>query len=299
MKSLKFVFLFVGVLALAGCVSKKKYEELSAAKRRSDMKLAEVSKENKELDKELSTKTKEAKNLDNELAKLKEEFNDMKNEMLENNARKSSLIEELNRKLAILSKDNKSATDSLESMLKRLDKKEARYSDKQKELKNKLADLEGIDAALDSYYEKLSAIEKFVTHNIDKNGIPKTYTQIEGGFLYITFDNEALFNNGTTELTADGKRALKVIASALENNAPARFTIASNYSESMSTGEALKKTNEKGNIILAYVNENAVLNQVATNLSSEKVIKQKLSANDHAIAFVINPPLGTITKFAE
>jgi hypothetical protein len=47
------------------------------------------------------------------------------------------------------------------------------------------------------------------------------------------------------------------------------------------------------------MNENANLNQVATNLSSEKVIKQKLSDNDHAIAFVINPPLGTITKFAE
>ncbi|MFY0672205.1 MAG: hypothetical protein JXQ87_02295 [Bacteroidia bacterium] len=299
MKTLKFVFLLVGLTTIAGCVSKKKYEDLSAAKRRSDMKLAEVSKENKELDKKLSTKTKEAKNLDNELVKLKEEFNDMKNEMLENNARKSSLIEDLNRKLAVLSKDNKSATDSLESMLNRLDKKEARYAERQKELKGKLLDLEGIDAALSSYYEKLSSIEKFVTHNIDKNGIPKVFTQIEGGFLYITFDNEALFKTGTLELEADGKRALKVIASALENNAPARITVAANYSEDLSTSVAFKKTNEKGNIISTYLSENAKLTDVSINFSSEKIVKQKLSDNDHAIAFIINPPLGTITKFAE
>ncbi len=299
MRPLKLALFLIPITLLAGCVSKKKYEELSEAKKKSDMRLAQATKENKELETSLNSKTKEAKNLDDELAKLKEEFNDMKNEMLENNARKSSLIEELNRKLALLSNDHKSAKDSLQSMLARLDKRDKKYKERQKELSKKLSDLDGIDVALKAYSDKADNVEKFISHNIDKNGIPKVYTMLEGGFIKITFDENGLFKTGTNELQSDGKRALKIIATALENNQPINLMVLGNWAESMAAKDAYIKTDQKANAIFAYMNENAKLSNANLLVGNEKFEEQKLGNSTHEVALIIYPTINDITKFAE
>ncbi|MGB0432106.1 MAG: hypothetical protein ACPGLV_16645 [Bacteroidia bacterium] len=299
MKFFKIIFLLVPLMVVSSCVSKKKYDDLSESKRKSDMRLAQANKENRELEGNLKTKSKEAKKLDNELAELKEEFNDMKNEMLENNARKSSLIEELNRKLSLLSNDHKSAKDSLQSMLARLDKRDKKYKERQKELAKKLGDLDGIDVALNDYSETVQSVEKFISHNIDKNGIPKVYTMLEGGFVKITFDENGLFNSNSQELESDGKRALKIIAAALENNSPINAMILANWSEATSGKDAWIKTEEKANAVFDYLNENSNLSNTNLLVGNEKFIDQKLGNSDHEIAIIIYPTLNDITKFAE
>lgn len=299
MKTLKIVLVLISCVALSACVSKKKYEELSEAKRRSDLKLSEVSKENKALSDKLTAKTKEATKLNEDLESLKKEFNDIKNEMLENNARKTTLIEELNRKLAMLSSDHKSAKDSLQKMLARLDVRDKKYAERQKELSAQLADLEGISEALNQYGTKLSDMEKFIIHNFDKNNISAAYTAINGGFLYITFNPGLLFKAGGTELQPEGKRALKIIAAALESSTPANCAVAANWAETETLANAWNLTQQRANQVFTYIKENG--NQAGTgfSVSSEKVSEQKIGENKHEIALVLFPPLQNITKFTE
>lgn len=79
-------------------VSKKKYEELSYAKRRSDAKVGLLTKENKNKDGEIN-------DLNGRLDKTLAEFNEMKNSMAESNAMKTSEIDALSGELMGLSSD--------------------------------------------------------------------------------------------------------------------------------------------------------------------------------------------------
>jgi len=297
MKTFKFVLFLTCLFAISGCVSKKKYQDLESAKKRSDLKLSEVTKENKELETKLGGKTKEANKLNDELDGLKKEFNDIKNEMLENNASKTSRIEELNRKLSMLSSDHKRAKDSLQNMLMRLDKRDQKYKERAQNLSNKISELDGIDAALQQHANSLLELEKFVTHNLDKNNISSVYTEIDGGFLYVTFDPNTLFKKGSFELEADGKRILKILDSAIENNQHVNTVVASKWAESEKT--AWDKTSKRANVVVAYLLANASIADAHFSVSNERIEDQKTGENTHEIALILFPPLNTIAKFAD
>ncbi|MBI3142799.1 MAG: hypothetical protein HYZ16_08225 [Bacteroidetes bacterium] len=284
-------------MTLSGCVSKKKYLALEDAKKKTELRLSESNKENKSLTDELVKKTKEASKLYSDLDALKEEFNDIKNEMLESNARKNTLIEELNRKLALLSTDNKAAKDSLQQVLIRLDKKEQRYGARQKELREKLAGLDGIEKALALHASQVAEMDNFLTHNFDKNNIANAFTSVEGGFLYLTFSPGVLFEGN--QLTAEGKRMMKIVAAMLANTPDVFCTIASNWNEtSLKELDALGQTQEKSKQVTPLLLENVNTNP-RIQVSSERIGAQQLGSGDHEIALVFSPSLANLTGFAE
>lgn len=95
----QFLVLSILPLFLLSCVvSKKKYEELEYAKRRSDAKVTALDKEN-------SKKGKHITQLSSKLDQTLAEYNDMKNSMSESNAMKNTEIDDLSTELMGLSSD--------------------------------------------------------------------------------------------------------------------------------------------------------------------------------------------------
>ncbi|RKE02278.1 DUF4164 family protein [Marinifilum flexuosum] len=104
---IKLLVLSLASLMLTSCVvSKKKYEELEYAKRRSDAKVSALDKEN-------SKKKKQITQLNSKLDKTLAEYNEMKNSMAESNAKKNTEIDELSTELMGLASD----TTALKSRL--------------------------------------------------------------------------------------------------------------------------------------------------------------------------------------
>lgn len=95
----QFLILSMLPLFLMSCVvSKKKYEELEYAKRRSDAKVVALDKEN-------SKKGKDLVSLNSKLDQTLAEYNEMKNSMSESNAKKNTEIDDLSTELMGLASD--------------------------------------------------------------------------------------------------------------------------------------------------------------------------------------------------
>ncbi|MGQ1909882.1 hypothetical protein ACT3CE_08845 [Marinifilum sp. RC60d5] len=109
----KLFVLSMASLMLTSCVvSKKKYEELEYAKRRSDAKVAALDKEN-------SKKKKQLGELNSKLDLTLAEFNEMKNSMAESNAMKNTEIDELSTELMGLSSDTTALKTRLDETLEK------------------------------------------------------------------------------------------------------------------------------------------------------------------------------------
>ena len=100
----KLLILSIMPLILVSCVvSKRKYEELDYAKRKSDAQVRKLGKVNKTLDSKL----------DRTLA----EYNEMKNSMAESNAQKNVEIDELSSELFSMASDTTSLKEKLHETL--------------------------------------------------------------------------------------------------------------------------------------------------------------------------------------
>ncbi|PXY01012.1 hypothetical protein DF185_10170 [Marinifilum breve] len=107
----KLLVLSLASLMLTSCVvSKKKYEELEYAKRRSDAKVSALDKEN-------SKKKKQITQLNSKLDKTLAEYNEMKNSMAESNAKKNTEIDELSTELMGLASDTTALKSRLQETL--------------------------------------------------------------------------------------------------------------------------------------------------------------------------------------
>ena len=96
----KLLILSVIPLVLMSCVvSKRKYEELDYAKRKSDAQVRKLGKDNE--------------SLDSKLKQTLAEYNDMKNSMAESNAQKNVEIDELNTELFSMASDTTSLKQKL------------------------------------------------------------------------------------------------------------------------------------------------------------------------------------------
>jgi peptidoglycan hydrolase CwlO-like protein len=104
------VSLSVSVLLSSCVVSKKKYEELEYAKRRSDSKVRALDKENTQKDEKISS-------LNGKLDQTLAEFNEMKNSMAESNAMKTSEIDALSTELMGMASDTVRLKEKLSSTL--------------------------------------------------------------------------------------------------------------------------------------------------------------------------------------
>jgi len=100
----KLLILSIMPLILVSCVvSKRKYEELDYAKRKSDAQVRKLGKDNKSLDSKLN--------------QTLAEYNEMKNSMAESNAQKNVEIDELSSELFSMASDTTSLKDKLHETL--------------------------------------------------------------------------------------------------------------------------------------------------------------------------------------
>lgn len=144
MKNKLLILLSVSVMMSSCVVSKKKYEELEYAKRRSDAKVAALDSEN-------SKKKKQIDQLNNKLDETLAEFNEMKNSMAESNAKKNTEIDELSTELMGLSSDTtalKSRLDETIIKYNRLIDQNAANESLIDDLKNQIEDLKLNSATL-------------------------------------------------------------------------------------------------------------------------------------------------------
>ena len=100
----KLLILSIMPLILVSCVvSKRKYEELDYAKRKSDAQVRKLGKDNKTLDSKLN--------------RTLAEYNEMKNSMAESNAQKNVEIDELSSELFSMASDTTSLKEKLHETL--------------------------------------------------------------------------------------------------------------------------------------------------------------------------------------
>jgi chromosome segregation ATPase len=100
----KLLILSIMPLILVSCVvSKRKYEELDYAKRKSDAQVRKLGKDNKTLDSKLN--------------QTLAEYNEMKNSMAESNAQKNVEIDELSSELFSMASDTTSLKQKLHEIL--------------------------------------------------------------------------------------------------------------------------------------------------------------------------------------
>ena len=100
----KLLILSIVPLVLVSCVvSKRKYEELDYAKRKSDAQVRKLGNDNKTLDSKLNITLAE--------------YNEMKNSMAESNAKKNVEIDELSSELFSMASDTTSLKDKLHEIL--------------------------------------------------------------------------------------------------------------------------------------------------------------------------------------
>ena len=100
----KLLILSIIPLVLASCVvSKRKYEELDYAKRKSDARVSKLGKDNK--------------TLDSKLKQTLAEYNEMKNSMAESNAQKDVEIDELSSDIFSIASDTTNLKQKLDETL--------------------------------------------------------------------------------------------------------------------------------------------------------------------------------------
>lgn len=288
----------IGILSY-GCVSKKKYEAVVSAKKRSDQRVRELSQDKSELESNLKERNKEVTKLNDQLTKLKEEYNDIKNQMLENNARKTSLIEELNRKLNNLASDKSALRDSLQNVLGRLNKREAAYAEKQRELEKQLKEIEGLQAAIEDYRSRATNIEEILHTQFDKHNIFGVYTLRINGIVYITFDKGMLFEGDGEKLQENGRKALGVIASLMKKSSDIQFEARSNWAEDVEASKAFSTTRKRAAVVFDYLQKAEDFPIQALNVSAAKMDRQELAGAKTAMGFVLYPDLKSLSQFTQ
>lgn len=295
MKYTKFIaFILIGI-SLSACVSKKKYNQLQSSKQRSDAKVRELSKENNSLSSDLKAKTKESNNLQDQLNKLKQEYNDMKNDMLESNARKTSAIEEMNKKLSNLSSDKASLKDSLQSAINRMNKREQSLSEKQRELNAKLGQINKLEIALEAYNKQLNELETLIKESFIKYDIIGCYLSKANGKIVVTFDDNVLMDSKDSKLGTNGKKGLKVLAAILEKRPSVSLTVGSNWDSDTDAIKAWEITQDRANLIIEYISLNGDVNIQRLGQTSTKIIEQPVAGGKGvSTAVVLQPTLQSI-----
>ncbi len=152
----KLLILTVLTLLLSSCVvSKKKYDSLAFAKRRSDAKYSALDKKNKQNEKDLEA-------LRSRLDRTLADYNDMKNSMAESNAKKTTEIDELSNELQGL----ENGTSSLKT---RLEETEQRYNNLKEENKRNEITIDNLKKDIKMLKnEKYQLSKKIKSTNVEK-----------------------------------------------------------------------------------------------------------------------------------
>lgn len=312
MKKLSLIAL---LLLTTSCVSKKIYTEL-------EDKYANLKKENRALTDELEELSKTKNQLNNdytalvdaheaaksEVAQLTSELEALSSNYDNLKASYDALEKNSSAEIAKNSKKNRELLAQLEAKEQALSTENERLEKLKKELENRsqrVAELESVIAAKDANMRALKdAISKALT-NFEGKGL--TVEQRDGK-VYVSMENKLLFESGSWYVGAQGKQAVKQLASVLADNPGIAILIEGHTDNVPYKGNAQLSGNwdlstKRATAIVNILRENNAINPenltaagrgeyapVASNDSAEG------RAKNRRIEVILTPKLDEISK---
>jgi chemotaxis protein MotB len=246
----KSIFAILGsiaiVLSSVSCVSGKKYASLQDTSKqfmneRDTFKTENIGlgMKNRELEAKLASLEKEISSVNQEISKVEGErdkavedynklsgkYNDLQNaqeDLIKGNVKETQrLLAELSAAQTNLQKKE----DLLRQLGQNLDSKKASLDEMTFELEKRNARLAELEKVLDAQKKIVQDLKNKVSEALlgfENNGL--TVTQKDGK-VYISLDEKLLFKSASWDIDANGRNALKKLASVLEKNPGIQVTI--------------------------------------------------------------------------
>lgn len=265
----------VTALTLSSCVSKKVFEDLES-------KYARLRSENRNLSSDLAAAQKELEALkkdytvtDGQLAEAALSLKDIKNEY----ASKKAELDALQSSYDSLEKNSSASIEANaqknRKLLAELESKRAELSDKQKALdteRERLAQLQRDLAERSSRIDELESLIATKDANLRnlKDAISKALTDFEGkgltveqrdGKVYVSLENKLLFESGSWDVGANGKKAVVELGKVLGQNPEIAVLIEGHTDDVPYSGSG----NLKGNWDLSAKRATAIVNILREN----------------------------------
>ena len=221
----KVAFLFVVVITLNSCVSKKLYNEL-------DTKYNKLRSSNSELLKEKDDLLVAKKDLEVDLEKLQTSFDELvakkkivDNELESLRTKYNNLDESYNvlssqssKKLSDQAKKNQQLLLELETKEQKMALESARLEELQKELNSRSEQINELQALIDAKEAQMQQLKNAISsalHNFEGKGLTVVH---KNGKIYVSMENKLLFNSGSWAVGSEGKKAVEQLATVLSNN---------------------------------------------------------------------------------
>lgn len=195
MKKFGVVLLMLATVAIASsCVSMKRFNELKADAIR--------------LDSQNSIKAENIEKLNGEIAALNNKIETLNNNLSDERARHQRNVESAQRNF-----------DEMKSRYERLLRAGSEEADKMlREIADNQARLQELEAILKNREEAINEIKRTVSNALlGFEGKGLTVTQRDG-MVYVSMDDKLLFNSGSFQIGAQGKKAVEELAVVLAQN---------------------------------------------------------------------------------
>ncbi len=218
----KSVLLISSIILLTSCVTQKKYDALSQENQRNSKKLSDCMKENAANTEKLEQLLQENSSLKHE-SKQDDKTNKAKIETLEKeNTDLKTQLNEANKKVSEIYNDkSEHLTELSDALYKRelelnakehtLDSLQNEFEENQRQMKEMKAQLASKDAQL----KKIQNTLKDALLGFTDKGLT---IETKNGKVYVLMEEKLLFESGKWDVSSEGKKALKEIASVLEKN---------------------------------------------------------------------------------
>ena len=213
------------IVLLFSCVSQKKYNEALQDSQTSAKKLRDCNKENTALSesiaalqKDLQTKNKNIEDLvrgdkkSSDLVKsLNKENADLKAQLDAANSKINEIMTDKSEHLTELSNVLYNREQELNQNEQTLDSLQNEFAENQRQMKELKKQLAGKDAQL----QKIQTTLKDALLGFADKGLT---IENKNGKVYVLMEEKLLFSSGSWDVSEEGKKALKEIASVLEKN---------------------------------------------------------------------------------
>jgi chemotaxis protein MotB len=245
-KALK-IFLFVAVLGLAAsCVPSKKFKtlqesskqylnerdalkseniDLSMNNKELEARTASLEKETAAMKQELQSVTSERDRLKDDYNKLLGKVNDLQNaqeDLIKGNVNETR---KLLAELQVAQENLQKKEDLLRQLEQNLDSKKASLDELSFELQKRNARMAELEQILDGQKKIVQELKNKVSEALlgfENKGLTVT---MKNGKVYVSLDEKLLFKSASWDIDANGKSALKNLASVLEKNPDIQITI--------------------------------------------------------------------------
>jgi chemotaxis protein MotB len=230
------------ILSLFGCVSQKKYNDLTAAKDRvvrDNLRLQQVEQDHEALKLDMDSTLERLQKTESVLMDLKDKYLGLQNSHTDLQVRYDQLLEE-NQTLLI------SASDEKESLTMQLSDKQIELDEKERLLRRLEDQLNQKETDLNSLQEEISAREKKINElnselnnqNEQLSGLKSKLNQALLGFsdtdltvvqkngkIYVSMSQNLLFAKNSKLIDKKGKEAITRLSEVLSNNPDIDITV--------------------------------------------------------------------------